>query len=319
MIHLQNMAILWQFFFLDSQDTPLVIGPLSTNQNGDNIRKEYILAAQWINLEFFQIFGKDFPKYSENKEDLLKSSNHFSVYLGLFVNLTSSQTLRRIKNKKLFTGKSLFLLPMDINLAQVMQKMSLEEDKPVDLTEDDDVNTVIQSARSLIGRLLNPECQNMARMLKIMPRIWKIYERVKGIALSKESFQFIFELETDLQTVMKHGLWTFDDWGMVMDRWQEFPPPKFLQTAPIWIRIHKIPVNYFSLKTMDAIADAVGHVKTIEYDPDKPYLLEYVRVLVIVDLQNPLRDTKSVNLPKGLSAMVDIEYERVRKKCFKCL
>lgn len=208
---------------------------------------------------------------------------------------------------------------MDINLAQVMQKMSLEEDKPVDLTEDDDVNTVIRSARSLIGRLLNPECQNMARMLKTMPRIWKIYERVKGISLSKESFQFIFEQETDLQTVMKHGFWTFDDWGMVMDRWQEFPPPKFLQTSLIWIRIHNIPVNYFSLKTMDAIADAVGHVKTIEYDPDKPHLLEYVRVLVIVDLQNPLRDTKSVNLPKGLSAMVDIEYERVRKKCFQCL
>ncbi|CAG7862531.1 unnamed protein product [Brassica rapa] len=76
------MAILWRFFSLDSQDTPLVIGPLSTNQNGDNIRKEYFLAAQWINLEFFQIFGKDFPKYSENKEDLLKSSNFFSVYLG---------------------------------------------------------------------------------------------------------------------------------------------------------------------------------------------------------------------------------------------
>ena len=64
MIHLQNMAILWRFFSLDSQDTLLVIGPLSTNQNGDNIRKEYFLAAQWINLEFFQIFGKDFPKYS---------------------------------------------------------------------------------------------------------------------------------------------------------------------------------------------------------------------------------------------------------------
>ena len=78
-------------------------------------------------------------------------------------------------------------------------------------------------------------------------------------------------------------------------------------------------VNYFTLKTMDAVAGAIGYVKVIEYDPEKPHLLEYVRVQVIMDLQNPLRDTKLVNLPKGCSATVNIEYERVRRKCFHCL
>lgn len=68
-------------------------------------------------------------------------------------------------------------------------------------------------------------------------------------------------------------------------------------------------VNYFTLKTMDAVAGAIGYVKVIEYDPEKPHLLEYVRVQVIMDLHNPLRDTKLVNLSKGCSATVDIEYE----------
>lgn len=59
-----------------------------------------------------------------------------------------------------------------------------------------DYNAMERSAKSLIGRLLNPECQNMSRMLRSIPQIWEIYERVRGIALTRESFQFIFELET---------------------------------------------------------------------------------------------------------------------------
>lgn len=207
---------------------------------------------------------------------------------------------------------------MDGGLSKVMQAMSFEEDLPVTLTEEEDFSASVRNARSLIGRLLNPECQNMARMLRTMPKIWKIYERVRGIALSRESFQFIFDLETDLQTVMKHG-WTFDDWGMVMDRWVEFPPVDFLQKASVWIRLHKLPVNHLTLNTIRAISNPIGYVKDIEFDPEKPHLQEYVRVRVIIDLQQPIRDTKLVNLPHGGSTTVDIEYERVRKKCFHCL
>lgn len=87
---------------------------------------------------------------------------------------------------------------MDGDLSKVMQAMSLEEDIPIDLPEEDDYSAIERNGRSLIGRLLNPECQNMARILRTMPQIWKVYERARGIALTKENFQFIFELETDI-------------------------------------------------------------------------------------------------------------------------
>ena len=62
---------------------------------------------------------------------------------------------------------------MDEELDQVMKAMSLEEDLPVTLTEDEDFSAAVRNGRSLIGRLLNPECQNMARMLRWMPKIGK--------------------------------------------------------------------------------------------------------------------------------------------------
>lgn len=54
-----------------------------------------------------------------------------------------------------------------------------------------------------------------------------------------------------------------------MDRWIENPPPNFLRVAPVCIRLHKIPVNYFTLSTIGAIVDAIGQVKEITYDPEK--------------------------------------------------
>ncbi|KAJ4868198.1 Uncharacterized protein Rs2_50256 [Raphanus sativus] len=47
-------------------------------------------------------------------------------------------------------------------------------------------------------------------------------------------------------------------------------------------------------------------------------LNDYVRVQVIVDLNQPLRDKKSLTLPGGRVEYIDVEYERVRKKCFHC-
>lgn len=41
----------------------------------------------------------------------------------------------------------------------------------------------------------------------------------EGIAFTKEKFRFIFDLETDVQMVLKQGFWIFDDWGMAMERW----------------------------------------------------------------------------------------------------
>lgn len=60
--------------------------------------------------------------------------------------------------------------------------MTIEEDVPINLASKDNFSAMEVSAKSLIGRLLNPECQNMARVLRTMPRIWKIYERVRGIS-----------------------------------------------------------------------------------------------------------------------------------------
>ncbi|KAF3610187.1 hypothetical protein DY000_02045760 [Brassica cretica] len=51
---------------------------------------------------------------------------------------------------------------MEENLAEVMKGMSLGEDKSIIIPEDDDYCAIKSGGRNIFGRLLNPECQNMA-------------------------------------------------------------------------------------------------------------------------------------------------------------
>lgn len=271
---------------------------ISTNQRKVNLRKVLFLAGKQINTKFFQnLFGNITRLYGKTAFSF-KSSSKDPVYLR-FTNTPPFYFLSlRFFLSHPLQRQEIFLLLMEENLVGVLQGMSLDDDVPIVLPDDDDFSAIERSSRSLMDRLLNPACQNMARMLRTMPKIWRVYDRVR-MALTSETFQFIFELETDLQMVLKCGFWTFEDWGLVLERWVESPPSTFLQTAAVWLRISNIPVNYFTIKTIDSVAGAIGYVKDIEWDPSKPLLQNYVRVKMIMDLNLPVRDKKSLTLPKG--------------------
>lgn len=290
---------------------------LTANLSGVLFQWEDFPTAIWFGLDNFQNLFRDYWKSSENISFSKKSSKTRCIYLGLIISPPPqiqyhSNLVRSSRRKKLF------LLLMEANLVEGLQGMSLGEDKSIVIPDEPAYCAMERGGRSILGRLLNPECQNMGRMLRTMPKVWKVYDRARGIALTKERFQFVFDLETDIQMVLNQGFWTFDDWGMALEKWVEKPPPNYLQTAMISIRPKNLPPNYLTWKTIDAVADGIGHVKVIEFDPDKPHVLDYVRVQVILDVNQPLRDKKSLTLPKGRVEYVDVEYERVRKKCFHC-
>ncbi|CAN6930211.1 unnamed protein product [Brassica oleracea] len=55
---------------------------------------------------------------------------------------------------------------------------------------------------------------------------------------------------------------------MLIDRWVPSPPKTFLSTVDVWVRIHHIPMNYYTLDTMDFLARKIGKVIEIAYDPN---------------------------------------------------
>ena len=174
-----------------------------------------------------------------------------------------------------------------------MMALSLEEeDEPFVMPDLPQFRSHERNARSLIGRILNPDCQKMARLILEMPHKWQKYGRVRGIALSKERFQFIFDHEHDLIDVLEKGVHTHNEWPIAIDRWSENPSPDSLQYVPIWVRIRNIPVIYYNELAIEALGDIVE----VAFDSSKAQCQDYVRVKVIFDVSRPLRRAKELCL-----------------------
>lgn len=82
---------------------------------------------------------------------------------------------------------------MSSSIDKALLAMTLEEDDvPFDLPNLPQFCSSEKNTLSLMGRLLNPECQNMAYLIFDMPKKWRLYDRVRGVTLSNKKFQFIF-------------------------------------------------------------------------------------------------------------------------------
>ena len=159
----------------------------------------------------------------------------------------------------------------------------------------------------------------MARMIEYMPTAWRVFDRVRGIALSRDRFQFIFQREEDLQTVRNDRPWSYNHWTMTLERWTSSPPRDFLQTLEIWIRMRNIPAVFFTSDTMDRLASEIGKVEEIAYDPKVSHTKDYIRAKITFNVENPVKAFRKLTVGPGETVAIEFEYEKIHKRCFHCL
>lgn len=190
---------------------------------------------------------------------------------------------------------------------------------PLNLPDSPRFRVFDENSTSILGRLLNPDCQTMAKMIEYIPTAWRVYDRVRGIDLSRDRFQFVFQREEDLQTVLNDRPWSYNHWAMVLERWTADPPPEFLRSLDIWIHICNIPMKFFTTDTMYALASKVGKVVVIAYDPKVSHTKEYIRAQISFDTEKPAKAARKLTVSKTETVTIEFEYERIHKRCFHCL
>jgi len=121
---------------------------------------------------------------------------------------------------------------MNMDLNKAIQELSISDDKPLVHPNQAKLCSSEKNHCSLMGRFLNPSNQRMSNWILDMPRIWRLNNRVYEVALSQERFQFIFKSEDDLLEILKTGVWTKDDWCVLMDKCIERPQADYLMFLP---------------------------------------------------------------------------------------
>ncbi|XP_024016120.1 uncharacterized protein LOC112089280 [Eutrema salsugineum] len=166
---------------------------------------------------------------------------------------------------------------MSAAMDKALMAMSLEEvEEPFDMPDLPEYCSSGENGLSLVGRLLNPDCQKMANLILDMPRKWQKYDKVTGVALTKEKFQFFFKEEHDLIEILEKGVHTYNDWALAMERWVAKPPEDYLQFIPLWVQIRHIPMNHRTVRAITALGEFVGRVVEVVFDPAKAQSQDFV-------------------------------------------
>ncbi|XP_048596527.1 uncharacterized protein LOC125595907 [Brassica napus] len=209
---------------------------------------------------------------------------------------------------------------MSVAMDRALMALSLDEEdeEPFTMPDRPGFTSIEENRLSIMGRSLNPECQRMSGLIITMPRKWQKEGKVRGIALSRERFQFIFNSEHDLLDVLEKGVQTYNEWAMVLERWVEYPPEDYLQFIPLWVRISYIPEEYYTTEALTTLGDMIGRVIVVAFDPLKPVTQDYIRVQVLFNVANPLKMSRVINRKGGKTATIHFDYEQLQKRCFTC-
>lgn len=170
-------------------------------------------------------------------------------------------------------------------------------------------------SRTLIGRCMNPSKQDVKLLLRMLPKIWKVEDRVVGADLGLGRFQFDFDQEEDIDQVLKMQPFHFDYWMLSLVRWQPRVERNYPYEITFWVRVMGVPLQLWAAQTFEIIGGAIG--KVIEVDVD------YGRVKVVVDGYKNLVFETEVNFHGGEhydgdELQISLRYEKLFGYCRFC-
>ncbi|XP_048599564.1 uncharacterized protein LOC125579765 [Brassica napus] len=135
---------------------------------------------------------------------------------------------------------------------------------PVQIPRTDNSELIEQNKLTLIGRVSNPAAQNTHALVDFFLQHWHVSGSITRRELGPHLFQFSFESERDLQSILTKAPYHFKRWMIMLQRWEPSVSENFPSTISFWIRVHGLPLHYWTDAALDAIGSDLGHVELKE-------------------------------------------------------
>lgn len=182
---------------------------------------------------------------------------------------------------------------------------------PVVIPSSDNSKLIEENNLTIIGRVTNPNIQKTRALVDFFLQHWSTVGRFTGRPLGPHLFQFCFETERDLQSVLEKSPYHFKKWMILLQRWEPNVSENFPAMISFWITVHGLPLHYWTDPTLDSIGSELGVVEAKEATRG--------RVRVSINGLKPLDMVLDISLPSGDIKKVELEYEKLEKHCFSCL
>lgn len=155
----------------------------------------------------------------------------------------------------------------------------------------------------------------------IVNGIWS--KQYRDIAVSKmEGFAFLFRIPNAAtrDRVIKQRLWLIEGQTMFVDKWEPgvVPTKPELTSAPIWLELRKVPLQFFNEDGLERIAGLVGDPKYLHPTTANKTNLEVAKVFTIIDPRQPLPEAVNVQFDTGEISRVLVSSPWMPPVCSIC-
>lgn len=170
-----------------------------------------------------------------------------------------------------------------------------------------------ENSLTLIGRVTNRREQNMASLLPYLTRKWNLVGRTHGSDLGNDCFQFRFQDEKDMRTVLENRPYQFNRWMIILQQWEPVISPTFPSQIPFWINLKGIPLHFWDERVIRDIGQELGHLESYSLTQTT------ARVKVMMDGLKPLPQDTVLEFSAGEECVITLEYEKLENFCNYCM
>ncbi|WZY96568.1 hypothetical protein YC2023_068897 [Brassica napus] len=165
---------------------------------------------------------------------------------------------------------------------------------------------------TLIGRVTNASVQKVWSLLPFFTEKWATETRPVGSDLGQGMFQFQFEKEEDLLSILEKRPYRYAKWMVIVERWNPTTAPDFPSLIPFWIKVQGLPVHLWTEPTIKCIGEDLGIYEEAEITSLT------ARMRVQVNGRLPLIMNSVVEFPNGDEVIATLVYEGLDKHCTYC-
>lgn len=177
----------------------------------------------------------------------------------------------------------------------------------------DTSDLIAANSLTLMGRLTNPVDQRLWSLFPFLSSRWTLKGKAIGSDLGRGCFQFCFDYEEDLQKVLDNRPYHFDQWMVILQKWEPTISDTFPSMIPFWIELQGLPKHFWQPEILTTIGEELGEIMDMEITPAA------AKIRILINGLQPLVKETVVDFPDGSEALVSLEYKNLKNHCHHCL
>lgn len=159
---------------------------------------------------------------------------------------------------------------------------------------------------------MNPKEQKIWQLILELPKKWSLRGKVVGSDLGFDCFQFRFDSEEDLHSVLLNRPYQFNNWMVVLQRWEPIISRTFPSHIPFWITLKGLPLHFWHESMIYNIGHELG---TLD---DYKITKTSARIRISLDALKPFSKDSFIDFPSGEEIPITFEYENMANHCSIC-